>query len=122
MLWATHGTGRRAFPMSRQSGGGHIRCDPSGVQDMAVLSEQGMYFFLARSDKPTALPMQKWVAGEVLPSIRKTGSYGGAPASCPGSNCCRWPWRPSSSVLSCWPPTRSRPPRSRRCKISSRKA
>lgn len=52
---------------------------PSGVQDMAVLSEQGMYFFLARSDKPAALPMQKWVAGEVLPSIRKTGSYGGAP-------------------------------------------
>lgn len=49
---------------------------PSGVQEMAVLTEQGMYFFLARSDKPKALPMQKWVAGEVLPSIRKTGRYG----------------------------------------------
>lgn len=48
---------------------------PSGVQDMAVLSEAGMYFFLNRSDKPKALPLQKLVAGEILPSIRKTGSY-----------------------------------------------
>jgi prophage antirepressor-like protein len=48
---------------------------PSGVQEMAVLSEQGLYFFLGRSDKPLALPFQKWIAGEVVPSIRKTGSY-----------------------------------------------
>jgi prophage antirepressor-like protein len=40
---------------------------PSGVQEMVVLSEQGLYFFLGRSDKPKALTMQKWVAGEVLP-------------------------------------------------------
>jgi prophage antirepressor-like protein len=46
-----------------------------GPQDMAILSEQGLYFFLARSDKPAALPFQKWIAGEVLPSIRKTGAY-----------------------------------------------
>lgn len=48
---------------------------PSGNQQMAVLSEQGLYFFLGRSDKPGALPLQMWVAGEVIPSIRKTGSY-----------------------------------------------
>ena len=48
---------------------------PSGIQDMSVLYEQGLYFFLSRSDKPAALPMQKWIAGEVIPSIRKTGSY-----------------------------------------------
>lgn len=48
---------------------------PGGVQQMAVLTEQGLYFFLGRSDKPGALPMQKWVSGEVLPSIRKTGGY-----------------------------------------------
>jgi prophage antirepressor-like protein len=47
-----------------------------GVQEMIALSEQGLYHFVARSDKPAALPFQKWVAGEVLPSIRKTGSYG----------------------------------------------
>ena len=49
---------------------------PSGEQEMLTLSEQGLYFFLGRSDKPAALPFQKWLAGDVLPSIRKTGSYG----------------------------------------------
>lgn len=49
---------------------------PGGTQEMATLSEQGLYFFLGRSDKPAALPYQKWIAGEVLPSIRKTGGYG----------------------------------------------
>lgn len=48
---------------------------PSGNQDMAYLTEQGLYFFLARSDKPQAIPMQRWVAGDVLPTIRKTGRY-----------------------------------------------
>jgi prophage antirepressor-like protein len=48
---------------------------PSGMQEMAVLSEQGLYFFLARSDKPAALPFQMFLAGEVMPQIRKTGSY-----------------------------------------------
>lgn len=42
---------------------------------MVVLTEQGMYFYLIRSDKPKALPLQKLVAGDVLPSIRKTGTY-----------------------------------------------
>lgn len=48
---------------------------PSGTQEMAVLTEQGLYFFLGRSDKPKALPFQKWVAGEVIPQIRRTGAY-----------------------------------------------
>jgi prophage antirepressor-like protein len=48
---------------------------PYGAQDMACLTEQGLYFFLARSDKPKALPFQKWIAGDVLPTIRKTGQY-----------------------------------------------
>jgi prophage antirepressor-like protein len=48
---------------------------PGGIQDMLCLSEQGLYFFLGRSDKPKALPFQQWIAGEVVPSIRKTGKY-----------------------------------------------
>jgi anti-repressor protein len=48
---------------------------PSGTQEMLCLSEQGLYFFLNRSDKPRALPLQMWVAGTVLPSIRKTGQF-----------------------------------------------
>lgn len=46
-----------------------------GTKDTICLTEQGLYFFLGRSDKPAALPFQKWLAGEVLPSIRKTGGY-----------------------------------------------
>lgn len=46
-----------------------------GTKQTWILSEQGLYFFLARSDKPGALPFQKWIAGEILPSIRKTGRY-----------------------------------------------
>lgn len=48
---------------------------PGGDQDMLMISEQGLYFFLGRSDKSAALPFQKKVAGEILPSIRKHGGY-----------------------------------------------
>ena len=48
---------------------------PGGEQDMTCLMEQGLYFFLGRSDKPKALPYQMWIAGEVVPSIRKHGAY-----------------------------------------------
>lgn len=46
-----------------------------GTKETWFLSEQGLYFFLGRSDKPGALPFQKWLAGDVLPTLRKTGSY-----------------------------------------------
>ena len=46
-----------------------------GEQDMLCLTEQGVYFFLGRSDKKKALPYQMWIAGEVVPSIRKHGAY-----------------------------------------------
>ena len=46
-----------------------------GEKQTWFLSEQGLYFFVARSDKPAALPFQRWLAGEVLPSLRRTGSY-----------------------------------------------
>jgi len=48
---------------------------PGGSQKLLMLSEQGLYFFLGRSDKPKALSFQMWLAGEVLPAIRKHGSY-----------------------------------------------
>lgn len=40
-----------------------------GEQEMLCLTEQGLYFFLGRSDKPKALPYQMWIAGDVVPSI-----------------------------------------------------
>ena len=48
---------------------------PGGMQEMLTISEQGLYFFLGRSDKKDALPFQMWLAGDVVPSIRKTGGY-----------------------------------------------
>ena len=55
----------------------HIRSENGVVQEREVLclTEQGLYFFLGRSDKKKALPYQMWIAGDVVPSIRKTGSY-----------------------------------------------
>jgi len=46
-----------------------------GTLKMLCLSEQGLYSFLGRSDKPKALLYQKWIVGKVVPSIRKSGSY-----------------------------------------------
>ena len=46
-----------------------------GAQDMLCMTEQGVYFFLGRSDKPKALPYQMWIAGDVVPSIHATGGY-----------------------------------------------
>jgi anti-repressor protein len=55
--------------------GVHSVWTPGGVQEMQVLFEQGVYFYLARCDKPAALPFQKKIAGDILPSIRKYGAY-----------------------------------------------
>lgn len=46
-----------------------------GAQQLLTISEQGLYFFIGRSDKPKALSFQMWLAGEVLPAIRKHGRY-----------------------------------------------
>ena len=43
---------------------------------MTLISESGLYTLIMRSNKPEAKVFRKWVTSEVLPSIRKTGSYG----------------------------------------------
>jgi hypothetical protein len=47
-----------------------------GAQSMTIISEAGFYRLVLRSDKPAADPFQTWVVKEVIPAIRKTGSYG----------------------------------------------
>jgi anti-repressor protein len=55
-----------------------------GTQSMAVITESGLYSLILRSDKPQAKPFRKWVTSEVLPEIRKTGSFSkAAPISLP---------------------------------------
>ncbi len=40
-----------------------------------IINESGLYALIIRSNKPDAKRFRKWVTSEVLPSIRKTGSY-----------------------------------------------
>ncbi|EHP8719108.1 antirepressor protein [Salmonella enterica subsp. enterica serovar Infantis] len=52
-----------------------------GIQTMTIVSESGFYKLIARSRKASipgtaAHRFSEWVFGEVIPSIRKTGSYG----------------------------------------------
>lgn len=53
---------------------------PSGQQEMNIISESGMYTLILRcreAVKKGSIPhrFRKWVTAEVLPAIRKTGSY-----------------------------------------------
>lgn len=48
---------------------------PGGPQDMTIINESGLYAVILRSDKPEAKPFRKWVTAEVLPTIRRTGTY-----------------------------------------------
>jgi len=45
------------------------------TQKANFVNESGMYSLILKSTKPEAKPFKKWVTSEVLPSIRKTGSY-----------------------------------------------
>lgn len=48
---------------------------PGGRQKVAVINEAGLYSAILRSERPEAKPFKRWVTHEVLPAIRKTGSY-----------------------------------------------
>ena len=48
---------------------------PSGKQEMSIINESGLYALILRSRKPEAKRFRKWVTSEVLPVIRKTGTY-----------------------------------------------
>lgn len=47
-----------------------------GEQTVNIIPESDVYLLVMRSNAPHAERFQKWVCGEVLPSIRKTGGYG----------------------------------------------
>lgn len=46
-----------------------------GVKEFTMITEPQLYFVLLRSRSDRAKPFRKWVTSEVLPEIRKTGSY-----------------------------------------------
>lgn len=46
-----------------------------GPQEMTVINESGLYSLILTSRKAAAKRFKKWVTAEVLPSLRKTGTY-----------------------------------------------
>lgn len=46
-----------------------------GIQKQKFINESGLYALTFASKKPSAKDFKKWVTKEVIPSIRKTGSY-----------------------------------------------
>lgn len=54
-----------------------------GPQHVAIVNEPGLYSLILRSRKPEAKAFKRWVTHEVLPAIRRTGSYSVAPPAHP---------------------------------------
>ncbi|WP_306317315.1 MULTISPECIES: BRO family protein [unclassified Streptomyces] len=55
--------------------GVHSLETPGGAQQLAIISEPGLYSLILRSRKPQAKAFKRWITHEVIPSIRRTGSY-----------------------------------------------
>ncbi|WAC60784.1 Bro-N domain-containing protein [Brevundimonas sp. SL130] len=81
---ATNGIGRRLFKpdeLKSITRGGVQNTPPllslfeGSTSRLALLSEPALYKLIMRSEKAEALAFQHWLASEVLPSIRKTGTY-----------------------------------------------
>ena len=81
------------YSSPRQAVRAHVsRCNRDAVcltdaigrrQTFVTINEAGLYELTLNSKKPAAREFKKWVTSEVLPSVRKTGSYelkGRAPA------------------------------------------
>lgn len=51
-----------------------------GNPNRAVVNESALYELVIRSDRPQAKPFRRWVTAEVIPSIRKTGTYSASAA------------------------------------------
>lgn len=55
---------------------GSVKLDtPGGKQDVAAINEYGLYNLVLSSRKPEAKEFKRWITHDVIPSIRKTGSY-----------------------------------------------
>lgn len=61
--------------------GVHTMDTLKGGQQMAIISEAGLYSLILRSRKPEAKQFKRWVTHEVLPAIRRTGIYAVEPQS-----------------------------------------
>lgn len=49
--------------------------NPNDFMDKTIINESGMYALIFGSKLPSAKKFKRWVTSEVLPAIRKTGTY-----------------------------------------------
>lgn len=73
-----HNMGRR---LDADDKGTHSLSTPGGAQTVAIISEPGLYVAILGSQVEGAIKFKRWVTREVLPAIRRAGSYSAAPPS-----------------------------------------
>ncbi|MBU2709145.1 phage antirepressor KilAC domain-containing protein [Zooshikella marina] len=56
--------------------GAHNVCTSAGSRELSIINESGLYSAILKSRRYEAKKFKKWVTRDVLPCIRKTGSYG----------------------------------------------
>lgn len=54
-----------------------IRDGNKGNPNQIIINESGLYSLILSSKLPTAKHFKRWVTSEILPSIRKNGTYSG---------------------------------------------
>jgi prophage antirepressor-like protein len=69
-----HDLGKHAFPQVEPT----VTTSDSGLdlgRRVSIINESGLYSLILRSRKPAAKAFKRWVTHDVLPSIRRTGTY-----------------------------------------------
>jgi prophage antirepressor-like protein len=62
-------------PLDADEKGLRIAYTPGGPQEVGIINESGLYHLILKSRVPAAKRFRKWVTGDLLPTLRKTGSY-----------------------------------------------
>lgn len=73
-------THRALAGLDEDEKGRHSMTTPGGDQQVSIVNEPGLYSLILRSRKPEAKAFKRWVTHDVLPAIRRTGSYSAVPA------------------------------------------
>lgn len=68
-------TARAMSRLDDDEKGVHSMNTPGGTQKLSIINEPGLFSLILTSRKPEAKRFKKWVTSEVLPSLRKHGSY-----------------------------------------------
>ncbi|WP_313731324.1 Bro-N domain-containing protein [Pseudomonas sp.] len=68
-------TARAMSRLDDDEKGVHSMNTHGGTQKLSITNESGLFSLIMTSRKPEAKRFKKWVTGEVLPSLRKHGSY-----------------------------------------------